>query len=202
MPISPRSPSCLTIAYGNDLVRSSSSATGATSPSAKSRTVRRISSWSSGRSKSIRPFCRSTSDRLVRGDTQGMRPPLSLPRTIRVKLALAFAGVLGVMLASLGLVRVETDRAEHAHSSALAWHTAIAGASEQAAGTRQQQAAQALYVATFNPRFKREWEAGVTVADAGGKQVQALHDPVIGKIAAGATAADHRHDDAVHNQLF
>ena len=51
MPISPSSPSCLTIAYGNDFVRSSSSATGATSPSAKSRTVRRISSWSSGRSK-------------------------------------------------------------------------------------------------------------------------------------------------------
>src|SRR4051794_15573352 len=51
MPISPRSPSCLTIAYRNDFVRSSSSATGATSCSAKSRTVRRISSWSSGRSK-------------------------------------------------------------------------------------------------------------------------------------------------------
>ncbi len=53
MPISPSSPSCLTIAYGNAFVRSSSSATGATSPSAKSRTVRRISSWSSERSKSM-----------------------------------------------------------------------------------------------------------------------------------------------------
>src|SRR4051812_39748723 len=59
MPISPRSPSCLTIAYGNAFVRSSSSATGATSPSAKSRTVRRISSWSSGRSKSMRHLYRT-----------------------------------------------------------------------------------------------------------------------------------------------
>src|SRR3954447_5560986 len=53
MPIRPRSPSCLTIAYGNAFVRSSSSASGATSPSAKSRTVLRISSWSSERSKSM-----------------------------------------------------------------------------------------------------------------------------------------------------
>src|SRR3954452_21532653 len=41
------------MSYGNALVRSSSSATGATSPSAKSRTVRRISSWSGERSKSM-----------------------------------------------------------------------------------------------------------------------------------------------------
>src|SRR3954468_22922259 len=54
MPISPRSPSWRTISYGKLFVRSSSSATGATSPSAKSRTVRRISSWSSERSKSMR----------------------------------------------------------------------------------------------------------------------------------------------------
>src|SRR3954468_14616228 len=53
MPISPSSPSWRTMSYGNDLVRSSSSATGATSPSAKSRTVRRISSWSGERSKSM-----------------------------------------------------------------------------------------------------------------------------------------------------
>src|SRR3954462_1060508 len=59
MPMSPSSPSCLTIAYGNAFVRSSSSATGATSPSAKSRTVRRISSWSSGRSKSMRYLYRT-----------------------------------------------------------------------------------------------------------------------------------------------
>src|SRR5215210_5888466 len=53
MPISPSSPSFATISYGKRFSRSSSSATGFTSPSAKSRTVRRISSWSSERSKSM-----------------------------------------------------------------------------------------------------------------------------------------------------
>src|SRR5215204_106397 len=56
MPISPNPPSFSTISYGKRFSRSSSSATGATSPSAKSRTVRRISSWSSERSKSMRPL--------------------------------------------------------------------------------------------------------------------------------------------------
>jgi methyl-accepting chemotaxis protein len=106
------------------------------------------------------------------------------------------------MLGSLVLVRVETGRAEDAYRHALSWRGAIAGAAQQAAGTRQQQAAQALYVATFQPRYKREWEAGVAMSDAGAKKVQALHDPTIGRIAAGATAADHRHDDAVHGKLF
>src|SRR5436190_18219533 len=51
--MSPRSPSLATMSYGKRFSRSSASATGATSPSAKSRTVRRISSWSSERSKSM-----------------------------------------------------------------------------------------------------------------------------------------------------
>src|SRR3954454_16853554 len=53
MPIHPSSPIFATSSYGNALVRSSSSATGATSAVAKSRTVR-CSSWvSSSRSKSM-----------------------------------------------------------------------------------------------------------------------------------------------------
>src|SRR6478609_9474538 len=54
MPIRPSAPSLATISYGKRFSRSSASATGATSPSAKSRTVRRISSWSEERSKSMR----------------------------------------------------------------------------------------------------------------------------------------------------
>src|ERR1700686_46013 len=53
MPIRPSLPSLPTISYGKDFVRSSSSATGATSPSANSRTVLRISSCSLDRSKFI-----------------------------------------------------------------------------------------------------------------------------------------------------
>src|SRR3954454_4576282 len=53
MPIRPRSPSRLTISYGNRFSLSSSSATGAISPAAKSRTVRWMSRCSSERSKSM-----------------------------------------------------------------------------------------------------------------------------------------------------
>src|SRR3954447_1883969 len=53
MPIRPRSPSRLTISYGKRFSLSSSSATGATSPAAKSRTVRWMSRCSSERSKSM-----------------------------------------------------------------------------------------------------------------------------------------------------
>src|ERR1700690_730318 len=52
MPIRFSAPSFATISYGNDFVRWRSSATGATSPSANSLTVRLISSWSGDRSKS------------------------------------------------------------------------------------------------------------------------------------------------------
>src|SRR6266511_34861 len=54
MPISPSSPSLATISYGKRFSRSSSSATGRTSPSAKSRTRRRICSCSSVRSNRMR----------------------------------------------------------------------------------------------------------------------------------------------------
>src|SRR4051812_26152121 len=82
MPISPRSPSWRTMSYGNDLVRSSSSATGATSPSAKSRTVRRISSLSGERSKSMRAFWRPPS--VARSARAPVRVQArSFPRVIR-----------------------------------------------------------------------------------------------------------------------
>ncbi len=61
IPIRFSAPSFATISYGNDFVRSSSSATGATSPSANSLTVRLISSWSGDRSKSMEPFSQTSS---------------------------------------------------------------------------------------------------------------------------------------------
>jgi methyl-accepting chemotaxis protein len=128
--------------------------------------------------------------------------PVTFRRTLGVKLALAFAGVLAVMLGSLALVLVESGRADGAYRAALHWRGAVDGAARQAAGTRQQQASQALYVATFDPRYKRQWEAGVAISDKAGEAVEALHDPTVGRIAAGATAADHKHDDTVHKLLF
>src|SRR3954449_13179038 len=85
--------------------------------------------------------------------------PLRLRRTLGVKLGLAFAGVLAVMLASLALVLVKSSEASHAYERALAWKAAVEGSAKQAAGTRQQQASQALYVATGEVRYKQEWQA-------------------------------------------
>ena len=87
---------CATISYGNAFVRSSSSATGATSPSANSRTVRRISSWSGERSKSIAARiltalggrCHGRSSSIAaRGPLPALDPRLPHPRAARIATA-------------------------------------------------------------------------------------------------------------------
>jgi methyl-accepting chemotaxis protein len=132
--------------------------------------------------------------------TSTMRTPLRL--RLGAKLGLAFTGVLAVMLASLVIVLHKSAQASDAYERAIAWKTAVEGAANQAAGTRQQQSAQALYVATGELRYKREWQAGVDASEKAGASVEALHDPVVSKLAAGATTADHNHDDTVHKLLF
>jgi methyl-accepting chemotaxis protein len=130
-----------------------------------------------------------------------MRTP-SLRLRLGAKLGLAFTGVLAVMLASLVVVLQKSSEASHAYEGAIAWKSAVEGAAAQADGTRQQQAAQALYVATGEERYKREWQAGVDAAEKAGKSVEALHDPVVTKLAAGATEADEQHDETVNQKLF
>jgi methyl-accepting chemotaxis protein len=130
-----------------------------------------------------------------------MRTP-SIRLTLGLKLALAFAGVLAVMLCSLVLVLVKSDQASKAYNHAIAWDSAVTGAADQAAGTRQQQSSQALYVATFLPKYKTEWEQGVAKSDAGAKAVEKLHDPTVTQIAQAANTADEHHDDTVHKLLF
>jgi methyl-accepting chemotaxis protein len=121
---------------------------------------------------------------------------------LAAKLGLAFAGVLAVMLASIALVLQKSSQASQKYEQAIAWKAAVEGADSQAAGTRQQQGAQALYVATGEARYKQEWLAGVTAAEKAGAAVEALHDPVITKLAAAATSADQKHDAAVNKELF
>src|SRR4051812_48776968 len=129
-------------------------------------------------------------------------PSLRLRRTLGVKLGLAFAAVLAIMLASLGMVLLKSSHAADAYERAIAWKTAVEGAAKQAAGTRQQQSSQALYVATGDKRYKAEWEQGVEIAETAGKSVEALHDPQVTKIAQTATAADEKHDETVNTKLF
>jgi methyl-accepting chemotaxis protein len=133
-------------------------------------------------------------------DHATMRTTLRL--RLGAKLGLAFTGVLAVMLASLVVVLQKSSEASHAYERAIAWKSAVEGAAAQAAGTRQQQASQALYVATGDERYKREWQAGVDAAEKAGAAVEALHDPVIGKLSAGATDADRKHDASVNDKLF
>src|SRR5690348_2930398 len=130
-----------------------------------------------------------------------MRSP-SLRLRLGAKLGLAFTGVLVVMLASLVVVLQKSSEASGAYERAIAWKSAVEGAAAQADGTRQQQASQALYVATGLERYKREWQAGVDASEKAGAAVEALHDPVVGKLAAGATEADQHHDETVNGKLF
>src|SRR4051794_13301774 len=95
----------------------------------------------------------------------------SLRLRLGAKLGLAFTGVLAVMLASLAIVLQKSSEASHAYERAIAWKSAVQGAAEQADGTRQQQATQALYVATGDVRYKREWQAGVDASEKAGASV-------------------------------
>ncbi|RKQ91323.1 methyl-accepting chemotaxis protein [Solirubrobacter pauli] len=129
-------------------------------------------------------------------------PTLRLRRTLGLKLGLAFTAVLVVMLGSIALVLVKAAHADDAYERAIGWQEAIAGAAHQAAGTRQQQAAQALYVATGDDRYKAEWEQGVKIAERNAAAVEKLNDPTVTQIAQTATDADRKHDAAVNEELF
>ena len=122
--------------------------------------------------------------------------------TVGRRLAAGFAAVTAIFVVALAVALSLSASAGSEWRSAIAWDRAVTGATTQLRGTQQQMAAQALYVATGAPRYKAEWEAGVALSDSGAGAVDALHDPVIGKIAATANAADHRHDDAVNKHLF
>jgi methyl-accepting chemotaxis protein len=118
------------------------------------------------------------------------------------KLYVSFAAVAVLFGAALAATLILGSSAKGAWKHALAWNKAADGSQLQIKGTRQQLAAQALYVATFDPKYKQEWEDGVGIADKGTQIVSSLGDPVIAKIATSANTADHHHDDTVHKLLF
>jgi methyl-accepting chemotaxis protein len=118
------------------------------------------------------------------------------------KLYSAFAGVSAVFAAALVATLVLGSSAQNAWRHAQSWDKAVAGVALQIEGTRQQLAAQALYVATFDPKFKAEWLAGVAKSDKGSAVVKAIGNPNITKISAAANVADHHHDATVHGLLF
>jgi methyl-accepting chemotaxis protein len=63
-------------------------------------------------------------------------------------------------------------------------------------------ASQALYVATFDPKYKAEWLAAVEQSSKASEVVSNLGDPTITQISQTAEAADQSHDRAVNTLLF
>jgi methyl-accepting chemotaxis protein len=118
------------------------------------------------------------------------------------KLYGAFGLVAGFFLCALVATLLLERSAQAAWKHTRTWDRAVAGSQLQIEGTRTQMAAQALYVATFDDRYRREWLHGVALSDTGTAAVQKLGDPAIARIASGANTADHHHDDTVHRLLF
>jgi methyl-accepting chemotaxis protein len=122
--------------------------------------------------------------------------------TIGRKLALSFGAVVGIFVIAL-LLAARFDGAAKDHwRTLLRWDKGYAAIQQEVEGTRTQMAAQALYAATFDPRYKAEWEHGVAIADAGAKAAEVVADPTITRIARSSQAADHLHDENVHKRLF
>jgi methyl-accepting chemotaxis protein len=122
--------------------------------------------------------------------------------TIGRKLALSFAGVVGIFVLALVLALHFDGKAQDHWRTLLRWDRGYAAVQQEVEGTRTQMAAQALYAATFDPKYKAEWEHGVEIADAGAKAADVVADPTITRIARSAQAADHLHDENVHKHLF
>src|SRR5262249_43888058 len=121
--------------------------------------------------------------------------------SIARKLGAGFGGVVAILAVATALTLVFSASAQSAWKHTEKWDRATGGAAMQIGGAQQQQAAQALYVATFDPRYKAEWERGVARADRGSAIVSALGDPIIARISRGAMNADHKHDETVNKLL-
>src|SRR5919206_1032335 len=115
--------------------------------------------------------------------------------TIGRKLALSFAGVVGIFVLALVLALHFDGKAQDHWRTLLRWDRGYSAIQQEVEGTRTQMAAQALYAATFDPKYKAEWEHGVEIADAGAKAADVVADPTITRIARSAQAADHLHDE-------
>ncbi|MFN8132437.1 MAG: methyl-accepting chemotaxis protein [Solirubrobacteraceae bacterium] len=122
--------------------------------------------------------------------------------TISRKLIVAFGAVTLVFVIALAVTIAMASSAQDEWKSTQKWDRAIEFAGEQANGTRGQMAAQALFVATGDPKYKAEWLAQVAAAERGGTKLGRLGVPQIKAIGDSATAADRRHDAAVNTALF
>src|SRR4051812_47493189 len=94
------------------------------------------------------------------------------------KLAAAFAAVTLTFLAALAAALLFSDAAQADWKHTQKWDAAVRAGAQQIGGIQTQLAAQALYVATSQPRYKAEWESGVAVANRASATISRLGDPV------------------------
>jgi methyl-accepting chemotaxis protein len=122
--------------------------------------------------------------------------------TIGRKLAAAFGAIVILFSAALIVAVATQSSANRSWEQLQHWQRGQDAIAQAVTGARIQQAAQALYAATGDPKYKAEWEHGVAISDAGAKAAATLHDPTIKRIADSAQAADHLHDANVNGKLF
>jgi methyl-accepting chemotaxis protein len=122
--------------------------------------------------------------------------------TIGRKLGAAFGAVCLLFVFALAATMVYDGKATSRWTEVVAIGKANEGAAAQREGTRAQMTAQAHLVATMDPRYERDFEAGVAASDAGAKRVEALDDPTVSGIANSANEADHLHDATITDELF
>ena len=118
------------------------------------------------------------------------------------KLGVGFGLVVAVFLIALGITLTYASSAQSRWQHTTHWNAAVAGIGEQIRSTQAQMYEQNALVATQDPVHMQRWEDAVKIGDAGAAAVQKVPDPVIKKISADASVADHNHDNTVHNLLF
>jgi methyl-accepting chemotaxis protein len=129
-------------------------------------------------------------------------PRISVRATIGRQLAAAFAAVVVLFAAALITALALQSSANRSWHELQRWQRGQDAINQAVTGTRVQQASQALYAATGDPKYKAEWEHGVAISDAGVAAAAKLHDATIKAIGDRAQAADHLHDKNVHERLF
>src|ERR1044072_8898281 len=102
---------------------------------------------------------------MTRAPFQVRRESMLKQVSLGTKLGGGFAAVVAVFVIAVAATLVFSNQAAHSWQRAQDWDKAVAASQLQIEGTRQQLGAQALYVATFDPRWKAEWEAGVALGN-------------------------------------
>ncbi|HEY0388022.1 MAG TPA: methyl-accepting chemotaxis protein [Gaiellales bacterium] len=118
------------------------------------------------------------------------------------KLGTGFGLTVAIFLIALGITLFYSASAQSRWRHTLHWQTAEKGIALQIRSTQVQMTEQSLLVATWDARHMQAWQDGVTLGDQGAKMVATVHDPVVNRISAAASTADHHHDETVHNLLF